>query len=90
MSLANGRGEIHQHSGGNGIHVRFDDRTVVPTTGEVAYETVFNPKKAPDLKPENIVCGESDQAGRTIVDVYWITKEYAVYRWRKCTDEKVF
>jgi hypothetical protein len=49
-----------------------------------------NLKKAPDLKPENIVPGEKDQAGRTIADVYWITKEYAVYRWRKCTDEKTF
>jgi hypothetical protein len=55
-------------------------------------EKVKNPdiKNALDLKPVDIAPGIKDQAGREIVDVYWITKYYAVYRWRKCTTEKTF
>jgi hypothetical protein len=43
-----------------------------------------------DLKPVDIAPGIIDQAGREVVDVYWITKYYAIYRWRKCTTEKTF
>src|SRR5687768_13036390 len=48
------------------------------------------PEEAPDLKPSQIRVGNIDQAGRDIVDVYWTTRDYTVYRWRKCTAEKTF
>lgn len=42
------------------------------------------------LCPGQVRVGTDDPAGREIVDVLWLTDDYAVYRWRKCAREASF
>lgn len=43
-----------------------------------------------EMRPCDVKVGAVDPAGREIVDVLWITRDYAVYRWRKAVDERRF
>ena len=43
---------------------------------------------AASTRPADVRVGGKDQAGRDIVDVFWATQDYAIYRWHKATPEQ--
>ena len=45
---------------------------------------------AASTRPADVRGGGKDQAGRDIVDVFWATQDYAIYRWHKATPEQAF